>query len=89
MDVMEPAFPSSAVETGRYDCMVAADSAHMRCVSYQIGIQTENGEKLLTVRSVPKLTRPLPQLQALTEIVRDYRLPSNGEPGILIGIDYF
>ncbi|KAJ1364660.1 hypothetical protein KIN20_024793 [Parelaphostrongylus tenuis] len=27
MDVMEPAFPSSAVETGRYDCMVAANSA--------------------------------------------------------------
>ncbi|KAJ1361494.1 hypothetical protein KIN20_020757 [Parelaphostrongylus tenuis] len=28
MDVMEPAFPSSAVETGRYDCMVAANCAH-------------------------------------------------------------
>ncbi|KAJ1351340.1 hypothetical protein KIN20_007326 [Parelaphostrongylus tenuis] len=32
MDVMESALSSSAVETGRYDCMVAANSAELEAV---------------------------------------------------------
>ncbi|KAJ1360281.1 hypothetical protein KIN20_019211 [Parelaphostrongylus tenuis] len=35
MDVMEPEFPSSAVEIGRYDCMVAANSARKNITSHK------------------------------------------------------